>query len=223
MGTGLCSKCHLALTEENSFLSIFLKQAGYCRVCSKTRVGTGRCWDCKVVFDENNSCPSTLVIGRGMCRLCETKEYETKAVEVKERAAKWAKDNRGKRLAIQRKSNIKCWRSSSEEYKKSTTKKNTANYRKQKFGITTDEFEAKLKSQNNCCAICKKPLISGKWTMRTPCLDHNHETNKVRDILCGACNFLLGYCYEDEKILAEAISYLRKHNGDSSIQIARVG
>jgi hypothetical protein len=55
------------------------------------------------------------------------------------------------------------------------------------------------------------------------CQDHNHETGKLRDLLCSSCNLLLGNCRENEEILLSAIRYLRKHNGDSSIQIIQVG
>ena len=35
-------------------------------------------------------------------------------------------------------------------------------------------------------------------------------TNKVKDLLCGNCNWMLGVAKEDCNVLANAISYLKK-------------
>jgi hypothetical protein len=223
MGTGLCSKCHVVLTLENSCESVFVKHAGYCRLCAKTRIGTGRCYSCKNVLDISNSNPSTLAIGRGKCRSCEHEEYEASAEVVKKRASKWSKDNPERRKAIQAKNWEKYWRELPVEIKKIISNKNTARYREVKFGITHEEFVAKFQAQNGRCALCDKQMVLGKYTMLTPCQDHDHKTGELRDILCSACNLLLGYCYESQTILVSAIRYLQKHKGDSSIQIAECG
>lgn len=65
------------------------------------------------------------------------------------------------------------------------------------YGITRDEFNNLLKSQGFKCAICHKNLEErGKNT----CVDHDHETGKVRGILCMLCNLWLGR-YEQFKAL----------------------
>lgn len=50
-------------------------------------------------------------------------------------------------------------------------------------GITLEEFEAVVKKQNGCCAICgeKKKLVA----------DHDHDTGRFRGALCRFCNGLL--------------------------------
>jgi hypothetical protein len=200
MGTGLCSKCKVQLVLDNSFPSVFLKQAGYCRACSKTRVGPGSCHQCKSVFDENNSNPSTLKAGRGLCRACEKLEYEAKAEQVKIRTAIWAKNNPERRKAIRMK-----W------------------HRMAGFSISQEDFEAQFKIQNGRCAICSVEMTIGTpRVMIRACQDHNHATNELRGILCVSCNLLIGHCKENEKILANAILYLRKYAGGSSIQTACV-
>lgn len=49
------------------------------------------------------------------------------------------------------------------------------------YGITVQEYYDLLRSQNFQCAICKNELISDV-------IDHDHETGKVRGILCKTCN-----------------------------------
>jgi hypothetical protein len=46
-------------------------------------------------------------------------------------------------------------------------------------------------------------------------VDHNHKTNAVRELLCHACNVLIGYARENPQILRAACEYLERHNGGS--------
>lgn len=87
---------------------------------------------------------------------------------------------------------------------------------KYNFGLTLEEIEAKLKSQNYVCMICNEPeTIRYKNTdkVRTLALDHCHKTNKIRDFLCSRCNHILGRIKESKEILNNMILYLEKHNG----------
>src|SRR5438445_9223572 len=59
--------------------------------------------------------------------------------------------------------------------------------------LTLDEYHALFEKQNEQCAICKEtlPTINPANTSNVA-IDHNHETNKVRGLLCGFCNRGLG-------------------------------
>lgn len=84
--------------------------------------------------------------------------------------------------------------------------------RKWRYGLADDQFQQMLKEQNNCCAICNDAL-------ERPVVDHDHETEKVRQILCKKCNSFIGLARESEVILMSAIQYLQKHkesNGKTS-------
>lgn len=70
-----------------------------------------------------------------------------------------------------------------------------------KYGVTRDQFEDMIKKQDNRCAICLK--ILKKFV-----IDHNHETGKVRGILCWSCNTLLGMAGDDIAILKRSVKYL---------------
>ena len=76
--------------------------------------------------------------------------------------------------------------------------------RKKMYGISDDEYQNLLIKSNNKCAICEEEFV------KTPSIDHDHNTGKIRGLLCSNCNFLIGHCKEDIDILDNAIRYLRK-------------
>lgn len=78
---------------------------------------------------------------------------------------------------------------------------------KYNYGISLDEYNEKLLSQNNRCAICKREKLLNEKSFA---VDHNHETEKVRGILCHGCNAGIGCFIENTQFLEEAINYLNK-------------
>lgn len=70
------------------------------------------------------------------------------------------------------------------------------------YGITLEDYNNMLASQNNRCLICGD--IRYKLHV-----DHNHETGKVRGLLCNSCNTGIGLLKENENILLSAIEYLK--------------
>jgi hypothetical protein len=52
-----------------------------------------------------------------------------------------------------------------------------------------------IKTQGNHCAMCDKtPQELGKWRLA---VDHDHQTNLVRGLLCTSCNFIAGQITQD--------------------------
>ncbi|MFF1593111.1 endonuclease domain-containing protein [Streptomyces sp. NPDC058286] len=43
------------------------------------------------------------------------------------------------------------------------------------------------------------------------CVDHNHTTNAIRDLICTNCNHALGKAKEDPAILRAMAEYLERH------------
>ena len=84
------------------------------------------------------------------------------------------------------------------------------------FNITISEFENHLKDQKYRCAICGRffddlfKKYNQKTTVRTPRIDHDHKTGKIRGILCNRCNMLLGRAVDNIFILIKAIKYLKE-------------
>ncbi len=73
------------------------------------------------------------------------------------------------------------------------------------YGITLDEYNFLYKQQNGKCAICKNPEISVRKQLS---VDHDHNSKKVRGLLCSNCNHGIGCLKDDINILRRAILYL---------------
>lgn len=71
------------------------------------------------------------------------------------------------------------------------------------FGMTEEEYNELLIKQNGACAICRK-TSEGKALA----VDHCHETNKVRGLLCSNCNTALGLLGDDVTLMQKGIEYL---------------
>jgi hypothetical protein len=72
------------------------------------------------------------------------------------------------------------------------------------FGLSLEEYDGLLKSQEGGCAIC------GRTTEIALAVDHDHATGSVRGLLCRECNLGLGNFMDDPALLDAASSYLRK-------------
>jgi hypothetical protein len=83
--------------------------------------------------------------------------------------------------------------------------------RLRQYGLTPAQFEALLKKQNYCCAICKRPFKKIQSTHDPRNVDHCHKTKKVRGVLCLTCNYGLGFFQDEPRRLKNALRYL-KHN-----------
>jgi Recombination endonuclease VII len=59
-------------------------------------------------------------------------------------------------------------------------------------------------AQGGRCPICTKEFGDG----RIPHLDHDHETSRVRGLLCQQCNRALGLLRDDVQALRNAASYV---------------
>jgi hypothetical protein len=94
------------------------------------------------------------------------------------------------------------------EYRRNNPNSQPAYYRKSKYGITDAEFNSLLKNQNNVCAICRQSESKSRYKHLS--VDHNHETGKIRGLLCSNCNTGIGLLKESTEILSSAIEYLSK-------------
>ena len=83
---------------------------------------------------------------------------------------------------------------------------------KYRYGIDQEEYDAILKSQGNKCKICNT-----KHTAHKPlCVDHCHNSTRVRGLLCKKCNTSLGLLREDPKIMVNALLYLDAYHKEET-------
>jgi hypothetical protein len=103
------------------------------------------------------------------------------------------------------------WKAANPETAKAANSRRAkAAHAKHRFGLTAEEYQARLKACGGLCAICSKPEPQ-KRRRGVLSLDHCHKTGKIREALCSRCNTMLGYANDDTKLLRSAIKYLSKH------------
>ena len=73
--------------------------------------------------------------------------------------------------------------------------------------MTYEEYETLLLEQNFCCAICGQHQSE---LTKALAVDHDHETGKVRGLLCSHCNVGLGHLGDKASNLKKAYEYLAK-------------
>jgi hypothetical protein len=104
------------------------------------------------------------------------------------------------------------WREKSRAYTARNPEKRRLISRRsilKRYGLTIDQYDQMLAEQNGLCAICherKGSLISDRMAV-----DHDHKTGKVRALLCGQCNTLIGHIDDNIEWLESAIDYLKRH------------
>ncbi len=72
------------------------------------------------------------------------------------------------------------------------------------YGLTRDEVIA-IRSRTTC-DVCGREA-TGKWQH----VDHDHATGKVRGVLCGDCNHVLGRVKDDAQLLRALADYVELH------------
>lgn len=89
---------------------------------------------------------------------------------------------------------------------------------KRYYDMELAEYQQRLLTQNGVCAICSKPetaVLHGR--VKGLSVDHDHATGAIRDLLCAACNHLLGHANDDRNVLLAAIKYLDKHAATANV------
>lgn len=103
---------------------------------------------------------------RGLCHSCWKREYIKANPEAKQKAY----------------ANAKAWKDRNRERYSSQQRNRTL---ERTFGITSEEYDIILANQNGVCAICEIP------STRRLHVDHDHDSGKVRGLLCARCNTCL--------------------------------
>lgn len=97
---------------------------------------------------------------------------------------KWKKDNPDKRKEIHKRGELK-----------------------RLYGITLETFNEMSESQNHKCSICGERNPDGTRL----CVDHDHSTGAVRELLCKNCNVALGNLRDNPLLCIKAAEYLTRH------------
>lgn len=150
----------------------------------KTARTCGKCGETKVLSEFPNSKNAS-----SWCRAC-----------CRDNAAKWRTEHPDETLAADR---ARAGRNQTPDARRAQLL-----YRLlKKYGLTIEEYEALYEAQDGVCAICKcPPEEAGRWERLM--VDHDHETQEVRGLLCQNCNSGLGHFRDDPELLRRAVLYL---------------
>jgi Recombination endonuclease VII/NUMOD3 motif len=108
------------------------------------------------------------------------------------RATRWNKANREKR------------------YKQPCN--TSAYHRYNKYGLLPNQWNKMFDEQKGLCKMpsCGRPLAF---------VDHDHETNQIRALLCRGCNSALGYFRDNPQLMREAAAYVEYSKSNGGIPV----
>jgi hypothetical protein len=95
-----------------------------------------------------------------------------------------------------------------EYYKKNPDKARRRNLMTY-YGLTVEQREQMAIDRDFRCDMCKRQFSDDEL-----CVDHCHDTNKVRGLLCTNCNLTLGHAHDDVQTLQNGINYLTFHKNN---------
>ncbi len=146
---------------------------------------TKRCSKCKVVKPLSEFCKkSASPTGRvSACKVCN-KIYRDSRKE--ENAAKQKVYYEANREDYKVKNKIRWAKNKAQNKIKSRTKHLWVSY-----GMTDEQHMQMYVGQDGCCLLCEQTVEYSK--VHT---DHDHNTGRVRGLLCARCN--LGMCFVDD-------------------------
>lgn len=72
-----------------------------------------------------------------------------------------------------------------------------------KHGVSSSQKRALLEEQDFLCKLCAREI-----SFQFSCVDHCHETGRVRGVLCRSCNLGLGHFGDTREGLLRVLAYL---------------
>lgn len=95
----------------------------------------------------------------------------------------------------------------------SSTCKGKNAYYKRNYGIDDATLDQMKKDQDYKCYLCHSEgfLIGKNNHNEKLAVDHDHDTGKVRKLLCHNCNRALGLFKDNPELLRKAASYVEEH------------
>ena len=187
-----CPLCGKEQTYSNKYnLQYALRDNRKCRSCIKSSANTIHC----PVF--NLAAATAYHSHKCRCLICMKwyKQYYLLSAKAKKRRKQYYQKRRKNPHFIEQEKNR---RAKLKEYYKDRSLQ-------LKYGIGLTEYNKMMVRQDGVCMICK---LSPKH--KSLCVDHDHNTKKVRGLLCSKCNLRLHNDFMEWS--KSAMSYLNNFN-----------
>lgn len=91
-----------------------------------------------------------------------------------------------------------------------------------RYGLAPEDFDRMLAAQDGRCAICSVVLAGRALDADSPQVDHDHETDQLRAILCRPCNTALGMFDDNVPRILRAVEYLQTWSAKNDPRLALV-
>ena len=142
-------------------------------------------------------CSEKRLAARGLCRTCYNRAWRSGNLESHKTLERpWSLADPERYKAHRR-----------EQYRLSKgriKRRERARIWSKTLDFTWSNYGALLKAQGGVCALCWGPGSA----KRAFDVDHDHETGKVRGLLCNNCNRALGHFQDDPSVCRRAANYL---------------
>lgn len=174
-------------------------RGGRCKVCTNEAARAWRAARPEVVAQRNEArrnAPSDVVDARNAARRAAYAEDETLRERLRSQAQAWREANPDKVEAQKvrdRENHVHDPNASRQRWLRA-------------YGLTQEKYEELVALQDGRCAVCDRACA--RYGARLP-IDHNHDTGRVRGLVCDNCNKALGLFNDDVGLLLAAASYLR--------------
>ena len=146
------------------------------------------------------------------CTKCgEVKDRTNFLVEPKryDGLSPWCRSCRNTNSKMWKRRNIQKVKTTVDNWRKKHPDVERARHLKKKYNITISQYDLMLESQSGRCAICHSETPGGRGCFH---VDHDHDTGRVRGLLCSRCNQGIGLFLDSETIVLSALYYLKLHN-----------
>lgn len=80
---------------------------------------------------------------------------------------------------------------------------------KSKYGLSEQGYDQMFQAQKGLYAICKTP--EAECPKHRLFVDHCHNTDAIRGLLCSKCNAAIGLLGDDVNLLMAAKDYIESH------------
>ena len=147
------------------------------------------------------------------------REYNSKGILLSKECSKCGLVKTSDLFSTRRrlKEGISAWcKSCHIENQRRNKDKQTEYWLRSRYGISAEQMAEKLKSQGGVCEICKR--VPTRFVV-----DHDHQSENVRGIICQPCNVMLGGAKDDIETLRSGVIYLVKYNSIPKHQATHVG
>lgn len=202
-----CSKCKVEKSKEDFYLrSDTGKRRTDCKECKAARD--------KVYGAENREA----ILAKHRAYYAENKEEmnaqsKIYSAEHREEIAAQRKINYAKnrkeileKVRTHRAENLEEVRARDRVYCAKNRQKKESQRKVREYGVAPDDLKRMLAHQGGVCAICGG--LAGKKGFG---VDHDHDSKKVRGLLCQTCNLAIGLLKDSSAVAQLAVNYLKKH------------